>query len=283
MEHFGIRPIKAFYSRELWKSRLEERVSALISGGLRFLAVVVVNETLASEDFQRIMGTIPRDKLFFVGDECHHHSANVWTTRTPIDARFRIGLSATPWNPGREDHRRVLEEIYGPVVASYSLRDALADGVLCQYSYEWIPCQFESEYERLSLKIATLYAQDPSGTNPGVQTQLQATAARRARLVGALRDKLRQLQRLVRQQGPVSHTLVYCGEGSHPLDDDTGPSERAVNATTQMLASMGWKVGRITAAETVAERKRILESFDDGVIDAVAAIRVLDEGFDIPS
>lgn len=287
MEHFGIRPIKAFYSREWWKSRLEERVSALIAGGLRFLAVVVVNDTLASEDFQRILAAVPRDKLFFVGDECHHHSSSVWLSRAPVGARFRIGLSATPWNPGREDHRRVLEEIYGPVVATYSLGDALADGVLCQYAYEWVPCQFESdeaeEYERLSLKMAALYAQDPTGTNPSVQTQIQATAARRARLVGALRDKLRQLQRLVRQQGPTSHTLFYCGEGSHPLDDDTGPVERAVDATIQMLASMGWKVGRITAAEAVSERKRILESFDDGVIDAVAAIRVLDEGFDIPS
>jgi superfamily II DNA or RNA helicase len=40
-------------------------------------------------------------------------------------------------------------------------------------------------------------------------------------------------------------------------------------------------IARVTAAETNNERTRILLEFQRGTIDAIAAIRVLDEGFDI--
>jgi superfamily II DNA or RNA helicase len=287
MGHFGMRPIKAFYSRDQWKPRLDQAISAFLAGASKFLSVVVVNDTLASEDFLRCLSLIPSEQLFFVGDECHHHSARSWLDRVPTGAKFRLGMSATPWNPGRDEHKAVLEQLYGPVVATYSLRDALQDGVLCQYSYHWIPCNFDDdeaeEYERISLRIATLVAQDPERSSPPVQTQIQSLFARRSRLIGALRDKTNQLKRISMEFNGTPHTLFYCGEGQHPLEIEGGNGERVVDNIIRHLASDGWKIGRITASETASERNRILSSFDDGIIDAIAAIRVLDEGFDIPS
>lgn len=60
-------------------------------------------------------------------------------------------------------------------------------------------------------------------------------------------------------------------------------AERNVDLTIGSLSSFGWRVSRVTAHEAAAERRQILSNFTDGTIDAVAAIRVLDEGFDIPS
>lgn len=287
MALFNMQPIRAFYSRDTWQLRLQESISAFIAGSIPFLSVIVVNDTLASPHFQKELAKIPGNRLMIVGDECHHHASRAWIDRVPPKARFKLGLSATPWNPGRVEHKNVLEQIYGPVVATYNLSDALREGVLCPYDYYWIPCSFDSEeaeeYENLCRRISTLSAQDPDRRDPAVQTRIQACAARRTRLLGALRSKGPALSGVLTRLGKVPHTLVYCGEGQHPLD--VGPDQpiRLVDLTTQKMKETKWKVARITAEESAAERRRILESFNDGVIEAIAAIRVLDEGFDIPT
>ena len=287
MHLFGMRPIKAFYSRDKWELDLREEVSAFVAGSLRFMSVVVVNETLSSEHFRATLSEIPNDRLMFVGDECHHHAGPNWLDKIPVNAGFRLGMSATPWNPGQLEKRKVLEELYGPVVASYSLRDALANEVLCPYRYQVVCCDFDDdeavEYERLSKRISSLRAQDPDGADPAIRSQIQIVASRRARLLGAIRDKRHRLDKALSESPVGPHTLVYCGEGKHPLDDEEGEEHRMIARAVQSLASAGCKVGRITAAESVSERKRILAAFDDGLIEAIAAIRVLDEGFDIPS
>lgn len=287
MESFGMDPIKAFYSTDTWHSRLTEQISSFLAGAAQFLSVVVVNDTLSMIPFQSCLERIPRDRLLFVGDECHHHSSSIWLTRIPIDAKFRIGLSATPWNPNRADQKAVLEQLYGPVVATYSLKNALDDGVLCPYIYHCIPCTFDDdeaeEYLRLTVQIAGLMAQDPHGQNDLIQTQIQATVSRRTRLLGSLRSKLVQLAAILASHERHPHTLIYCADGYHPLDKENSTAEPNIVQVTQYLDRAGWKVGRITASESVAARERILRSFEDGIIEAVAAMRVLDEGFDIPS
>ena len=204
-----------------------------------------------------------------------------------MEAKFRIGLSATPWNPGQDEQKTVLEKLYGPVVSTYSLGDALRDGVLCPYMYECVPCDFDEdeaeEYERLSSQIGILMAQDPHRQNQSLQIQIQNLSSKRTRLLGSLRDKLNKLDDILADVNHHPHTLIYCGEGQHPLDIGTLNQERSIEQVTQYLANNGWKVGKITSIETMSQRERILRSFDEGFIEAVVAMRVLDEGFDIPS
>lgn len=287
MRLFNIQPVKAFYGVGQWRPELDQKLSAFRAQALRFLAIVVVNDTLSTPNFQDVLTQIPAANLFFVGDECHHHAGRVWRDRIPTAAKFKLGMSATPWNPGRTDAKENLEHVYGPVVATYTLQNALEDGVLCPYRYHTIACSFEPDeaqaYEALSLQIAALIARDPERKDQETQRALQSLFARRSRLLGGLRDKLRQLQRHLAQLRPLPHTLIYCGEGYHPLDANQDDSAKVVNQTLKTLASLEWKAGRITASETVPERKRILASFEAGDLDAVVAMRVLDEGFDIPS
>jgi len=50
-------------------------LTAFIAGAANFVAIVVVNDTLRSEEFQAELSRVPDDALFFVGDECHHHAS----------------------------------------------------------------------------------------------------------------------------------------------------------------------------------------------------------------
>lgn len=87
---------------------------------------------------------------------------------------------------------------------------------------------------------------------------------------------------LLDQESEVSHTLVYCSDGSTGVDPDDG--ERHVDATTERLRTeCNLTVERFTARETQSERERLLERFESGDIDVLTSIRCLDEGVDIPA
>jgi superfamily II DNA or RNA helicase len=70
----------------------------------------------------------------------------------------------------------------------------------------------------------------------------------------------------------MMHTLFYCAPGGQ-ID--------------QVVQLLGWekklKVHRFTAEEDTLTRKQLLENFDNGKLQALVAIRCLDEGVDVPS
>jgi superfamily II DNA or RNA helicase len=84
-------------------------------------------------------------------------------------------------------------------------------------------------------------------------------------------------------QGEVSHTLVYCGDGSVDTDVDD-QTQRHVDAAVELLRTdLGIKARRFTADESQAERQKLLDRFERGDIEALVAIRCLDEGVDVPA
>ena len=90
---------------------------------------------------------------------------------------------------------------------------------------------------------------------------------------------------------PTQHTLFYCGDGTVETDDtdDEGArggadhGQRQVEAVSSMLHREGWDVSRFTSRESRKDRDSILENFRLGIIDAMVAIRCLDEGIDVPA
>jgi superfamily II DNA or RNA helicase len=286
MATFNMHPIQAWGGTEIWIGEATRRLTEFKVGGRQFVSIVVVNDTLATPQFQDFMSAIPSNNLFFVADECHHHGTPAAERSIPKAARYIVGLSATPWNPAEDQRRTILTNAFGDVCAAYSLKDAMADGVLCPYSYYvnvvTIDDDEAEEYVLLSQQLGALQAQFQESGDPQVKLRLQATAGRRARLVGSLRKKYELLSTIVRERKEsISRTLFYAGEGQHPLEASQAGDDRNIDKVTRILASIRINVARVTAAETNNERSRILSEFQRGTIDAIAAIRVLDEGFDI--
>ena len=114
--------------------------------------------------------------------------------------------------------------------------------------------------------------------NEDVLTQLYM---KRGRIIGSLEDKFSTLRELLSGHKVGQHTLFYCGDGS--TEDDSEDSERDIERVSKTLGISGWKTSQFTARESHNERERIMENFKFGYIDAVIAIRVLDEGFDMPA
>ena len=131
---FNIYPVKCYVSTSNWKDELSKMILDLSFGARKFGAIVVVNRTLKSVQFQENIRKLDRDKLLWIGDECHHHASRSFSGDLP-DARFKIGLSATPEHYIDEERNDRLFDYYGSVVYRYTLKQAVEDEVLTPYMY----------------------------------------------------------------------------------------------------------------------------------------------------
>jgi superfamily II DNA or RNA helicase len=156
-------------------------------------------------------------------------------------------------------------------------------GALTPYRYHPVVVELDDEElerylelsERIGLRMA-ITDDDPEGDE-----QLMALLIRRARLLASARGKLPHLVALLEPEAASTHNLVYCGDGRVSSDD--GDDERQVEAVVRALGQgLGMAVNRYTADVDVDRRDCLRARFADGELNALVAIRCLDEGVDIP-
>ena len=99
------------------------------------------------------------------------------------------------------------------------------------------------------------------------------------RLLESVAGKLSKLEKILKDTGVMPLTLFYCGEGFVDIDK---VKTRQIDTLTRILFHLGWKVGKITSTESPNDRNTTLNNFKNKNIDAVASMRVLDEGIDVP-
>lgn len=287
LQKFNIYPVKCYESAAQWNEELKQKVSLYNDKFLPFVCVVVVNRTLQSENFQNLIKQVSGEHLLWSGDECHHHSAERIAESLPEQARWRLGLSATPENFWNDEATQRLKKYYGSIIAEYSLKEALADKVLTPYKYFPILVDLTEnesfEYEEISKKTAQIAAYNQtSQSNPETNESLKTLLIKRARILGKAENKLIVLQQTLNGQRPKPLVLFYCGDGSTE-DEQSGDLIRQIESVSSTLDKLGWRCSHFTARESRAERQDILNNFRLTEIDAMVAMKCLDEGIDVPA
>ena len=160
------------------------------------------------------------------------------------------------------------------------------DEILTPYDYHPIIVELNSaeaeEYIEVSAEISRRSAMAGlSDDGSSDESGLEMLLFKRSRIIGAASSKLPALQLLLTGAEPSPLTLVYCGDGNVESPDD-GETLRQIEATSILLGNLGWKSSRLTSRENKRTRKELLEDFKIGNIDALVAIRCLDEGINIP-
>ena len=114
-------------------------------------------------------------------------------------------------------------------------------------------------------------------------------ALKRVRLVAGIEDKLHKLHEYMQPYIHDTHLLVYCG-ATTVIQDDSDSSEtskddlRQIDAVTRLLGNkLNMKVSQFTSRECIAERETLKHSFATGDLQALIAIKCLDEGVNIPA
>ena len=297
LELFNITPLRCYGARSEWEPTFKAFFARNRAGQQELLALVVVNKTLKAQHFQDLATQLDPARLIFIGDECHHHGSEGYVGKTLPGAKFRLGLSATPFHYLDEERNERLKAIYDKRVSRYTLTDAVNDKVLTPYEYHPIPVELTeaeaSEYLDLSDQIARIFATAIREKKGASDQRLKALLMRRSRLIGAAANKLPALEALLEAQGNVDpFSLFYCGDGKTRIeqddldlddehDDDVSIKQR--HAVSRLLANKGVRVSPFTSDENRWQRRTILQKFKDGETEALVAIRCLDEGIDVPA
>jgi DNA phosphorothioation system restriction enzyme len=283
---FGLDPVLCMGSSARWTDEAATRLMNLTSGGRRLLSAITTNATFSKEPFQRsvLERIASKAKVLFIADEVHNLGASDLASKLPMGVQYRLGLSATPERAHDETGTAAIRAYFGESVFSFSLADALRQEVLCPYEYHPIPVRLtETELdEYLDLTSRLMWYADKEGHLDFGNPKLKALLLRRARLLATASEKIPVLVALMSDLKHTTHNLVYCGDGSVEAEPDATVMKQIDLVVRTLGVDLDMTVGKYVAETPLLRRESLRRSFTTGTIQALVAIRCLDEGVDIP-
>jgi len=166
------------------------------------------------------------------------------------------------------------------VCFEFELAEAIAGRFLTPYEYRPVLVRLTSaeleEYEDLTSSIIRLSTS--TERHPDLKKALKRLLIKRAGIIWGASEKLPALVAMMNDhvQACLSrgerphHILVYCAPGEH-------------KAVLRALAQLGLRCHEFVHTVAMAEREVVLKRFDEGDIEALVAVRCLDEGVDVPA
>lgn len=273
---FGFNPLVCYGGHDKWGSVLSRNITELRANLRQIIFLVVVNNTFVKDVFQSYLHDFYKN-MTLVSDEVHTMGASQYRNSLNRAIKFRLGLSATPVRHGDFEGTEAIQDFYGKTVFEINIEEAINIGCLCKYNYVPVLCQMDDDemdsYKELTRQIGIQFSilNDNNQNN-----NLNLLLIKRARLVSNIKSKFHALRKLLNDMRDRSYNLVYCGD----VSDEKG---RQVDKILAMLGcDLKIRARKFTAEESPQERQSLLNSFANGDIQALVAIRCLDEGVDVP-
>lgn len=227
-----------------------------------------------------------------VVDECHWAGSEYNRGVFEGDARWRLGLSATP-ERGDDGFDEVLVPQLGGVIYRYSLKDAMDDGILADLRLVNLLIDLTrsevAEYDRLEHRIDSLRSELAS-VHPEIFTHADWTAdvaqaaksdARAKRLSALVAERRRMLARSSGRYVMVKQLLdagIFVGRRTIVFNETIEQAERI--AEMVRAADIAVVVDHSKMSQRDRESSHAL--FRGGGADCLVVVRTADEGLDVP-
>jgi superfamily II DNA or RNA helicase len=290
LENFNIVPMKIYGSKESWLKKLYRKTTQFNLGLINFFSVVVTNKTFTDLDFHKFLSEV-QDSTMLIVDEAHNFGSSKLLNSLNQNIPYRLALSATIERHNDQDGTKGLYDYFGEIVIEYDLKQAILDGVLTNYYYYPIVINFTdielSKYLELTEKISKLYAIYGTENGSNRNLEIDKLLLKRSRIVAGAEEKLKKLFEIIEKQySKDNNLLIYCGAlkygdlETYNFDEDV----KQIDYVQKQLGSLlGMKVSKFTAEESKEERKQIINSYKLNDLQALVAIKCLDEGVNIPA
>lgn len=243
---------------------------------------IIIVSTIASFKMPRFMATLSKsteEKLLIV-DEAHRFTDRQDSLKETFP--YLLGLSATPYSGTEAQKGRELMAWFGGQVFDMPIETALERGFLAPYRYVpiyvYATDEDEQKFKSYSQKIASCF-QNGRCINPDL---LVKSLRGRLRVISMAEEKQNHIHEIIEQIPEKDHVVVYCGDGKL-FDANEAAELRHIQAVKRVLSAHGWKTSQFTAVENINERMELIDALNKGELSALAAIRCLDEGINIPS
>ena len=291
---FGMKPIVCYSAstQRNWKERLDTAVTSFNFDFKKHFCMVTTNATFSTDYVQRLMQKL-KGNILLVVDEAHNFGAEHLSKTLLPNIPYRLALSATIDRHGDPEGTQKLYNYFGDKCIEYTLKDAINNGMLTPYHYYPVVVSLNedelNEYLELTAKISKGLSKDKFGKCK-LTEYAKMLLIKRARIVAGASEKISKLREVIQDYRNDNQILVYCGATTmHDVDYREGkpPIEEArqIDIVSDMLGNeLNMRVTKFTSEETASEREQIKENFAEGKhLQALVAIRCLDEGVNIPS
>ncbi len=267
-EKFGFRPIRVAESRAKWESDVSRQIQVFRRGQREIVTIVATNASLQRGILPKILEGSWSEALF-IADEAHNVGAPKALNALPSEAPWRLGLSATPIRHYDEYGTEAILEYFDDVVFEFGLAEAIGK-YLTPYYYHPIPVEMtEDEFQEfceLTRKIQRLI-RDP---DEPISEAAKHLAIKRAQVLNNSVSKLDWLRDKIPEHSDMQHTLFYVGD-------------RLFSQVKHLLGvEKHIRIHEFTQRQDNRERKGLLERFAAGDLQALVAMKCLDEGVDVP-
>lgn len=297
IKKFGVNPIICYSASQQknWKDNVKISIKNYNLNLLNFFCIVTTNATFSSKFLQKQIKYL-KGNILLVIDEAHNFGAKNLNRALLDNIPYRLALSATLERHGDIEGTERLYAYFGKKCIEYTLKEAINNNMLTPYYYYPIVITLDeselSSYIELTKKLVTSINQHRSKDKKYIKLSdyEKMLLIKRARLVAGAKNKLIELKKIMLDYKNNNHILVYCGAttiNDFDYDENTIDAEevRQIDAVTNILGNtLDMKVCQFTSKETIKDRENIKKAFEDGdFIQALVAIRCLDEGVNIPS
>lgn len=275
---FGFKPIVCYDDYKEWIDEVQSRLLDLQLGVDSSAFLITVNATFMKEKIQTILQKIDVN-FMFIADEMHNLGGQTLKQLLPTNAKFRLGLSATPDRYMDEEGTKTIRDYFKETLIEYGIKEAIEDGTLTKYFYYPVLVELNDdemqEYRELTNKITRIYL---GNKESDIETSsiLKSLFIKRTRLVSNAENKLPKLKELLSARKNSQYNLIYCGDA---IDEDGKQVDKVLSLVG---TDIGMRVRKFTSEEPNEIRGNLLQLFGSGEIQTLVAIRCLDEGVDVP-
>ncbi len=260
-----------------WKKTVNDITNGRKLGTDIDYVVVTTYDMFASGIFDNTILDVDKD-VVLIADEMHNmvNERRIEAIKNPA-YKYKLGLSATPTRLWRPEESKIVANIFGNNSFTYDLEQAINNNFLVPYYYRPIPVTLTGEeyeeYVSLSRDIGRMSAYKNKDRNKK-DVSLNMKLMRRARIKKNAENKLLALENIVvklQNDDKLYNALIY------------SDNEKYLTAIQQMLTSHNIRTTRFIGENTTEERNAAINTLRDKSINAIVAIKCLDEGVDIPS
>ena len=289
IEAFGLDPIIGYSGskdRE-YKKRLKNKILDYNLEVIKNFCFICTNATFASKAIQSELSKVEKDMLLVI-DEAHNAGADSISKCLSGNYQYRLALSATFDRHHDEEGTERLYQFFGKKAIEYTLEEAIRDKMLTEYYYYPIVIALTEEergsYTELTREIGRCITKSKNGKIK-LSKKGEMLAIKRSRIIAGASEKVERLIEIMQEYKDDDNMLIYCGAAQLTDEweaDDIGI--RQIDLVTRRLGNeLNMKVAKYTSNENIIERERRKRMFLEKDIQALIAIKCLDEGVNIPS
>lgn len=271
-----------------WEKDFSNYVSNFNAGIKKNLVIISTYSSFTTSKFQKYFKRIEKD-FILIADEAHNMGAkNIKDVIKNSQIAKRIGLSATPRRIYDLEGTQFIDKFFKdeePYIYSFTMKQAMEMDFLTNYKYYPVLVELNEEelekYIEISKKLLRYFDFEKGEfkKDPVVEKLLLL----RKSIIHKAKNKVECFKNILlelKQLNKVKYIFTYIPEGF--TYDEDGSSEKMLN---RFLLSANEVLPGLKMNSYISEGQNmndLMRGFSEGKIDMLFAMKMLDEGVDVP-